>query len=848
MAGEAAKGTKGFASEKNEVEEVPCIVKFRPCTDWRGEYGFDWVREGSDDYKERIGNIKYYPTEVYMTEFLRKKLGKDKEGRDVYDSLMEKKKRELLRQQESERKNKLKSLGFVYRERNTLSPDNEDELTNYIYDLYAKHHKVDDYSQMNSEDLNFDRLNENANIDVVEAITPLEYFYLPRDVHEVSYRIRRKDKEHKKVWLMERISYENMFNGDEEAEHSENKNLIMNHFAIVSAKKQSMILNDNGSFTIPIYLDEPIFANSPASGISTQQGQQPTSGTKTTKMVIINIGKNKIELRYSFDNQGIRVLLATIMTKTEQSVEAVWFAYIDGKLRHVGNGIKNDFQIPRYYPDMCFWSEEDRDRHLIQFDKKGLRKRFISTDMINNKNIDVFHLSQDEAIDEAYIQIVKPNDYCMVDVSNNCEEKDGNWFWGGYHIYSWKEDYEDSFHIFPSARNLIKLKEKDKPYKYCVPILSIGNNNRRTRFEFAEETDAPRKIKEASNCFRIQIHKEGACDKLRLRPNHRSITIEENKGEIISPKEWEEITVKYNPSEDCLVMGNVAIDDSFIQKKIVAYNVYNDEYGREKEVPVGELDINIEKKRTLKTVFVKIILGTTVRTKHNHNRFRRDPFSQGLSDCLKDQKDAVANAMGQKGIDVEIVDYELRMEKSHIADFKQGNSYNYNFYDASQRRWVNLGERFLDALLSDAGFRNNIELQYEPLCFFFDGSFADNTIAYAYMYKDFSYVVSSKYIGSNRTNAYTIAHELLHRLRLTHSFQLIGKGYLQENAVNTEKPTSITKENDYCWPIASTSNIMDYYRLAYSLNKMQWEQMEQALDIHNEWVKDKVNQQRHELA
>ena len=44
LSGDESKGTSNETNEQKSIEIVPCIVKFRPCEKWRGEYGFDWVR------------------------------------------------------------------------------------------------------------------------------------------------------------------------------------------------------------------------------------------------------------------------------------------------------------------------------------------------------------------------------------------------------------------------------------------------------------------------------------------------------------------------------------------------------------------------------------------------------------------------------------------------------------------------------------------------------------------------------------------------------------------------------------------------------------------------------------
>lgn len=42
----AITGTDATEVQKEEVIDPRCIVKFRPADDWKGEYGFDWFREG----------------------------------------------------------------------------------------------------------------------------------------------------------------------------------------------------------------------------------------------------------------------------------------------------------------------------------------------------------------------------------------------------------------------------------------------------------------------------------------------------------------------------------------------------------------------------------------------------------------------------------------------------------------------------------------------------------------------------------------------------------------------------------------------------------------------------------
>ena len=55
--------TEEQSTEEEKVIDAPCVVHFRPLPSWRGEFGFDWFRDGKDtkyglknegDYKQII--------------------------------------------------------------------------------------------------------------------------------------------------------------------------------------------------------------------------------------------------------------------------------------------------------------------------------------------------------------------------------------------------------------------------------------------------------------------------------------------------------------------------------------------------------------------------------------------------------------------------------------------------------------------------------------------------------------------------------------------------------------------------------------------------------------------------
>ena len=81
----------------------------------------------------------------------------------------------------------------------------------------------------------------------------------------------------------------------------------------------------------------------------------------------------------------------------------------------------------------------------------------------------------------------------------------------------------------------------------------------------------------------------------------------------------------------------------------------------------------------------------------------------------------------------------------------------------------------------------------------------------------------------NRTSVYELTHELLHCLRHPHNFQLYHAG--DETKVQT---------TPCCFPIAQTTNIMDYEKLDYSLHRYQWGLMEQSLRVDNRKYYEKL--------
>ena len=122
LSGDESKGTSNETNEQKSIEIVPCIVKFRPCEKWRGEYGFDWVRE-KDGYEETIKcdhaekNFYFDYSNKAQEDFLKERMGEKN-----YKHTMHKEERRLRK---------------MHAQDNT--PFDQGELDDYMYQLYDRY-------------------------------------------------------------------------------------------------------------------------------------------------------------------------------------------------------------------------------------------------------------------------------------------------------------------------------------------------------------------------------------------------------------------------------------------------------------------------------------------------------------------------------------------------------------------------------------------------------------------------------------------------------------------------------------------------------------------------------------
>ena len=817
QAGDAVKTSNDSSSKENKVEEVPCIVKFRPCKDWRGEYGFDWVREENDDFDETIEydnkNSGFYFDFSFkeQEDFVRKKMGKDKDGSYKYDKLKRKKRREIRK-------------AHVNDNPPCPADDFNAELEDFMYGLYDEY-KTEAWASSDRKKYHYDDSAKKK----AGALSPIEYFYGPKYIEKVSYRIDRE--KYGDVWFMEDLEYEDMANGSAEAEEDSyvNKPQVLKYFVAIDSSdnpiKQSLIY-ENGSFKVPLYYDKAFFFK---------------MDSDTSKTVEFEKDGCYIKLEY-YSKDGCDRLIAYVTKNSRMKFAAdeMWFCYKDNKLVSYGWGKAPDRdQLP---PSNSFDANDENE--IKRKDENGFIKKYLTDNVVCNENINIASLLADEKVDKVRIVIIKPKargSWELKSVKSKIfevkKEEDNKWnkerwTWNGHRIFSWKEWHEYSFHIFPSdyersTDRLTKIGLKgEKPITYCIPVLSFGIGNNRKRFEFRTSQDAPRKVNENKNEFNIQLFVKGSCKKIRLKSTPKNAIVTEPKGDLKPKDGCIKVKVKFN--------GKKACENAFI----TAYTVQKDENNKEVEIPVGKLQVKVSEPRELNAAFVKVFTGNK-EVIGGEERFVPDPFSDSLSSCFEDQIDAIANAIGQTGITPVIrKDLTIEVENSALAPFKVNGNY-VDHYDNNGNEG-DLEDLFFNVFSNK--YDKDPELLHSYPFFFIDGDhkdksayeteyYFDNNISFDGINSKKIYpngkpvVVAFNYIANDRAKAYCMAHELLHALSLMHSFQL--RGWKEPNV--------------FCYPINKTSNIMDYYSLSYSLTKEQWEPAIAALDSYNSLVKQALS-------
>ena len=334
---------------------------------------------------------------------------------------------------------------------------------------------------------------------------------------------------------------------------------------------------------------------------------------------------------------------------------------------------------------------------------------------------------------------------------------------------------------------------------YMVPVLSFGCDSilhKRTWFKFGGVYDAPKKEAEKENEYEIQFRVQGKCKTLRLESNRSDVVLDQT--EFKDPQDKTKLKVTFTGSEPCTaeIEGTAEFDDGS-----TCY--------------AGSLVVVARR-----TQFMYISLVTV--------KLDNAELPQKMKDVMQDNVDALRNALSSVGIVPDIREFSINVKTSEIRQFKDGAKWDYEKkVDGKQ-----LDEVFVKKYADLC--KTNPVLKYRNVVFLFPAFFYDNCAAYASSKllplprseDKLSFVVESRSFSCDRFDCYQIAHELLHRLEHPHNFQLF-------HILKVDNVYKKVQTTPYCFPIARTSNIMDYYRLSYSLHQYQWELMDKSLNVYN---------------
>lgn len=805
-AGSSAEGVK---NKSEEIVETNCIVKFRPCKDWRGEYGFDWVREGENDfYKERISSIDYSDVSyLNAIEYMKQKLGdKYEEWEENIRELLEEPRR---KEKEAYVTKKVTYLRFTESEQEKFDADlrawqvetDKKKKNAMLEDLVKRKAKADPSIQQFGEpkfmddelyeqcemiiigtfaktemmkDDNVDRkawwhnnalrINE-SDMEMDKGKPPFEYFIAPNRVRNVTYKIDRK--QFGNIWTSE-VTPLSIANGSEEASGAKLK--LGSFLRFYNGGKLSL-KKDGDNYSIPFY---------------TENGSEQLPYQKKVRF-------ERQEGAYSLTYQ--KVIDANGIGKIK-----LWVDFIEkGKI-----GIKYKL----YYEDGFFRfinisSHHDNWKTINQIDAQKrkdiiwINQNVITPGRALNTAMNIDDLLKDDSIDNVQLTIESGvQDYKEYNLSDGLTKDDqGHVKYKGLPIFSWEESYEDTFTPF-----IYKMGDAELQ-RYCVPVLSISHGMiERTRFTFNTQTDAPKTeeikgLDTFSYPLQIESNAEKAVE-IQFESNpEKAISVEPSSVSCPKGKKIHEITIKYNSNLSPV---------PFIPTKVIV-NVRRYEDGKPKEI-VGKLMVRVNSSVGLSMLCIKVFVkGADGKTK---------AFSQDLLDSIEDQKKALQNSLSQVGVKIHFFDGSICIKESEIKDMYDEETKEWDFSNQSDR----IVDLFFKAFLKKyKSLEPYYKWYYYAFIFDTDGkTFKDSTSAYSYHYTNekypkvkFEYNVYSGSIMNNRTAAYTFSHELLHNLGNPHTYQFKNDVF----------------SFPFCFEFASSSDVMDYYTLRYSLHKYQWDNM-----------------------
>lgn len=827
--GEAAKNVQDSSSQREKVEEVPCIVKFRPCKDWSGEYGFDWVREGKEDYEEIIkvkksislveapgSFVGYIPKEIAI-KMLKKQWGEEK-----YEKWRKEKRKTYFNP-------KVANPSYIDENGELIVQDEKTKqsIETYVDGLASAEIKENQELYDETAWLSDSRftLGVKDSLEFDEGAQPMEYFYSPDDVKYVKYYLNTKELA---GMLRSEVCYCNMGTGNDEAEKAR---YSLDYLINTPDTQLSLMKKDNG-YVLPYYREKEdiiISINNEEKIIIWEKisGKwkliETITGVGVLTKVLPLIIEDRFYIEYASTNKkfddgfsfkkleytqkGIRIVLVYWHINGNIYLSAKWKDLLKSYQLFFKDG--NPISLNQGERKRWFDIEEEVRSRI----KKETQDFFTEGILLDRDLKDLEAIMgkvKNKEIDDVVLTIFNPYSHKEYDLPADELTKDSldRDCWNGNRIISWQELYEDSFsqlniRLKKKKESVVffskEKKEKEQEPKYCVPELSISHEDiERTNFVCNTIVDAPITKKQTPNEYPLQIRFAGDCDELRFESDQPdSFDIIPNV--IQNPKDKDTITVKYLGK----YVPSAKINAIGVKKYLI----------RDTKKLVGQLKVRVNLSRAFKVLVVKVVIGGL--------------FSKKMEDCLTDQFDFFNNVLSQVGMKADVSNVKLDIDQSQIEVFCESDKIDYyasennRFYketiDGEEKRYE-LGDFLIKTLVGSFGEEILLMVSQALTFFILDKEFTPSGVLAFKSSSDLyscDFVIVAKGTSIVRVRYNTIAHEAIHAMKLGHVFQLdsfLGRGA-------------------FCFPCYKTSNVMDYSRILYSLHKFQWDRMIEAMAI-----------------
>lgn len=778
--GPADKSTESPKNDKQQQgnKVVSCFAKFRPCEDWRGEYGFDWVREGKEDYKEvnSVGSSSAYDECVPEDEPLQYLFRAKHTSLVIYEF------------------NKAKYNGAWSFKIVTKDNANGNE-------------SVDDCEKVMSED-NTCELRMRHYVELRDAVCPLwspknnnEDLYIP--IYDVDLDDNTTKENRRDDYIDKMVSFK--YNGRSFAFYYSD--------ARYHSKSVIIVVQDDYTYELP--LSKEAIKEQKKNARKQKIKEIKTTSTHKMKRILdfsYNFSKNTIEtcsVRDEINEKGEFVMIEKNKEKENENEKKE-----KEKKLYISTAISKEIPLTDEFgveqtdengevimtKNPLF--NEDNDGYAVECWKEfiqGQEELFHKLEC--NEDISLASFPTDGSFDSIKIMVNGPTSLVEKGLSITQSEgykKEGEertWF--GNPIYSWREGLERDFHVKKTDGKPIVLKDKEgKEQKYFIPVLSIGNfdvKNTIFNFSWVNSWNPDKKTFSPSKGIPVLVKIDGEVpDKITfVSSNPDKLSVEQPK------RTSKEFSIKLIPN----FAG--AAETVLVTAKA--------DKGTGKEEEIGELEVDFKEKKETRVWFIKVDL-------------EEEGFSASHSKAVKDQEAAVATAFYQAGIKIWGFHGELSFTNPNDVKKirKKEEDYNKLLTNAFAKRY-DPKEIW--------GFKHDFLVFYLPVLYTKEKIVKKIKEGKEIEETEIEYIIAdttgtkeifvSKYIAINRRQAYSTAHEMGHALGLPHIFQSNNFAY----------------DNKFCFKKGSTTNIMDYdidgNGIQYSFRKNQWKTIRNKLESCN---------------